>query len=59
MCQGSRMVSRRVGDNTVCTLFFSQVHDSIGGSPEFESPHLLKIFALEEKAGTADGIELP
>jgi hypothetical protein len=47
-----------MGDDTAAPLLFRQLNDSIGGAPELEGPHLLKIFALEKKMRPANAVQL-
>jgi hypothetical protein len=58
MSQRGSMIARRMGDDTVAPLLFRQLHDSIGGTPELESPHLLEILALEKEMRSADPVYL-
>jgi hypothetical protein len=56
MSQRGSMIARRMGDDTAAPLLFRQSDDSIGGAPELERPHLLKILTLEKKMRTADSV---
>ncbi len=37
---------------------FREIQDSIGGTPELESPYFLEVLTLEESLRSADGIKL-
>jgi hypothetical protein len=47
-----------MGDHTAAPLLIRQLYDSIGGAPELESPHLLKILTLEKKMRSTDPVYL-